>query len=62
MGENMLYHEYSTSVRYYTYPELKRMILDAGFTIVQIFGGYDKAPYVLGSPRMIVLARKPEYT
>lgn len=60
MGENLLPQEYLTSVRYYTYPELKRMLLDAGFTILQVFGGYDKAPYVLGSPRMIVLAQKPE--
>jgi 2-polyprenyl-3-methyl-5-hydroxy-6-metoxy-1,4-benzoquinol methylase len=49
---------YVTSVRYYSYPELKYMLLDAGFKIEQVFGNYDGKPYVMESPRMIIYAEK----
>jgi hypothetical protein len=51
--------DYVASIRYYSYPEMKRILLDAGFRILQVYGSYEKKPYVLGCQRMIILAEKP---
>lgn len=49
---------YTTSIRYYAYPEIKKMLIDEGFKILEIYGGYDKSVYTMRSPRMIILAQK----
>ncbi len=59
VGDEMEKRDYVASIRYYSYPEMKRILLDAGFRILQVYGSYDKKPYVLGCQRMIILAEKP---
>ncbi|MBS2037018.1 methyltransferase domain-containing protein [bacterium] len=56
--EGGLARHHSSSVRYYTYPELKGMLRQAGLKIVGIHGGYDRTPCAWGSPRMLVVAEK----
>ncbi len=38
---------------------MKRILLDAGFRINEVYGSFEKTPYVLGCQRMIILAEKP---
>jgi SAM-dependent methyltransferase len=59
VGEQTEKRDYVTSVRYYSYPEMKRILLDAGFRILEVYGSYEKTPYVLGCQRMIILSEKP---
>lgn len=59
IGEDAEKHEYVASIRYYSYPELKRIMLDTGFKILEVYGSFDKTPYVMGCQRMIILAEKP---
>ncbi|MFN8613088.1 MAG: class I SAM-dependent methyltransferase [Vulcanimicrobiota bacterium] len=49
---------YTTSVRYYTYPEIKTLLGQAGMKVVEVYGGYDRTPCCWGSPRTLVLAQK----
>lgn len=44
-------------LRYYYPPELELLLLQAGFAIVALYGGYDLAPLTAESARVIVLAR-----
>ena len=44
-------------IRLYTLAEMVRMLADAGFRFERAYGGFDAAPYEIGSRRMIVLAR-----
>ncbi|MDQ7824801.1 MAG: class I SAM-dependent methyltransferase [Candidatus Eremiobacteraeota bacterium] len=59
VGDAIEKRDYIASIRYYSYPELKRILLDAGFRILEVYGSYDKTPYVLGCRRMTILAEKP---
>jgi SAM-dependent methyltransferase len=59
VGDNIEKRDYIASIRYYSYPEMKGILLDAGFRILQVYGSYDKKPYVLGCQRMVILAEKP---
>jgi len=59
VGDKVEKHTYEASIRYYSYPEMKRILLDAGFRILEVYGSFDKKPYVLGCQRMIILAEKP---
>jgi SAM-dependent methyltransferase len=59
IGDKVEKRDYVASIRYYSYPELKRIMLDEGFAILEVYGNYDKTPYVLGCRRMIILAEKP---
>lgn len=43
--------------RYYTRFELERALLQAGFTQVQVYGGFDKRRYSHGAPNLVVVAR-----
>lgn len=58
-GEKIYPSEYSSSVRYYTFPEMERMLQDAGFRILEVYGSYEKTPFTLTSPRMIIISGKP---
>ncbi|GAA2086199.1 class I SAM-dependent methyltransferase [Streptomyces albiaxialis] len=42
----------------YSAAELRRMLLDAGFSHVETFGGFDGRPYDGEAPRMILRARR----
>ncbi len=44
--------------RVYSGQELKRLLLDAGFTGIELFGAYDGRPYDLHAERLIAIARK----
>jgi SAM-dependent methyltransferase len=44
--------------RMYFYPELARMLTDAGLTPTRVFGDYDGSEYTWDSRRMIALAEK----
>jgi SAM-dependent methyltransferase len=59
VGDQIEKRDYITSIRYYSYPELKSILLDAGFRINEVYGSFNKMPYVLGCSRMIILAEKP---
>lgn len=48
------------SVRLYSATELTSMISAAGLEVVETWGWFDGESYTEDSPRMIVLARKPE--
>lgn len=43
--------------RYYTRFELERALLQAGFTQVQVYGGFDKRRYSHDAPNLVVVAR-----
>lgn len=58
MPEGGLARHHSSSVRYYTYPELKGMFRQVGLKVVGVHGGYDRTPCNWGSPRTLVLAEK----
>lgn len=45
-------------LRAYSYDEMKPILGQSGFTIKNIYGGFDKRKYGLDSPRMIILAQK----
>jgi SAM-dependent methyltransferase len=59
VGDEIEKRDYVASIRYYSYPEMKRILLDAGFRILEVYGSFDRTPYVLGCQRMIILAEKP---
>jgi len=59
VGDTEEKRDYVASIRYYSYPEMKRLLLDTGFKILEVYGSYEKKPYVLGCQRMIILAEKP---
>ena len=42
----------------YTCAHLAQLLSDAGFTDVALHGGTDGEPYELGSPRLLVTARR----
>jgi len=46
------------SVRLYSYTELRTLLEKVGFEVAGVYGGYDGAPLVMSSTRMLVLARK----
>lgn len=45
------------SMRLYSGPELKAMLLDAGFDEVDLFGALDFLPYTHGAHRLVAVAR-----
>ena len=47
------------SVRLYALTELKAQLERAGLAYKQCLGGFDGAPYVMDSPRQLVLAERP---
>ncbi|GAA5086419.1 SAM-dependent methyltransferase [Thermocatellispora tengchongensis] len=48
-----------TSVQHvYTAAEVARLVIAAGFGGVEMYAGTDRAPYRLGSPRLLLVARK----
>lgn len=48
----------ATSVRMYTYVELKALLVRAGFGSVQAWGGFDGSAFDLDSRRLVVLSEK----
>ena len=44
----------------YTVAEITRMLEQAGFEVIEIFGSLKREPYKLGSNDLIVIARKPD--
>jgi SAM-dependent methyltransferase len=44
--------------RLYSAAELRRLLLDAGFSAVEIYGGWDEAPYDQRAEALIAVARK----
>ncbi len=42
----------------YTVAETRRMLEQTGFATQSLFGGFDKCPFELGSPRLVVVAGK----
>ncbi|MFI6532534.1 SAM-dependent methyltransferase [Nonomuraea sp. NPDC050547] len=49
-----------TSVQHvYTAAEVVRLVTEAGFTGAGLYGGPDGTPYRLGSPRLLLVARRP---
>jgi SAM-dependent methyltransferase len=51
--------QHGTTVQYlYTAAEVSRMVTAAGFTDVRLFGDADGTPYALGSPRLLLVARR----
>lgn len=53
-----LARHYQTSVRYYTYTEIKTLLRQTGLRIREVYGGYDRTPCSLASPRLLILAKK----
>jgi ubiquinone/menaquinone biosynthesis C-methylase UbiE len=53
--------EDSHSYRLYTYTEIARQLREEGFAeeTFDVYGDFDSSSYRIGSPRMIVLARRP---
>ncbi len=47
------------SWRAYTLKELADMIGKAGFVVEEVFGGWDKREFGLGSPRLLLVAKVP---
>jgi SAM-dependent methyltransferase len=48
-----------TSVQHvYTAAEVVRLVTEAGFTQVSLYGDTDETPFRLGSPRLLLVARK----
>lgn len=47
-------------MRYLHYVEAEQMLLEAGFVIEGVYGGYDLESYDDGAERMLFLARRPE--
>lgn len=45
-------------VRLYAFPLIEKMLKEAGLTVEQVYGGYDKKEFNLDASRMIVRARK----
>ena len=45
-------------IKYYTFPELVRLLSQFGFRVVSVFGSYKKEPLSIDSKRMIIIARK----
>jgi SAM-dependent methyltransferase len=51
---------HGTSVQHvYTTAEVTRLVIAAGFTGVERYGDADGSPYQLGSPRLLLVARRP---
>ncbi|MFD1547507.1 class I SAM-dependent methyltransferase [Nonomuraea guangzhouensis] len=49
-----------TSVQYvYTAAEVVRLVAEAGFSGVELYGDADGTPFRLGSPRLLLVARRP---
>jgi SAM-dependent methyltransferase len=42
----------------YTVAETRRMLEQTGFATKSFFGGFDKSPFELGSPRLVIVAEK----
>ena len=47
------------STHVYTVAEMLRLFENAGLTVIAMYGGVDKGPYQLGSPRLILVVGKP---
>jgi hypothetical protein len=43
----------------YTAAEVTRLVVAAGFTDVERYGDADGSPYRFGSPRLLLVARRP---
>ncbi|ACM20400.1 SAM-dependent methyltransferase, type 18 [Geotalea daltonii FRC-32] len=48
----------ATSMRIYTYPELRALLASAGFTDMEALDGKTGGPFRLGSPRALIVAGK----
>ncbi len=47
-----------TSVRLYDLSEIKKLLKETGFEILNVYGNYQNQLFTLNSPRMIILAQK----
>jgi SAM-dependent methyltransferase len=43
----------------YTVAELRRLFLEAGWSVVGLHGGLDGRPFTLGDPRLLIVAERP---
>jgi hypothetical protein len=50
--------EHNLSIRWYSVPELERMLKDVGMEIRELYGGLDGSSYGLDAMRLIVVAEK----
>ena len=51
---------HGTSVQHvYTAAEVVRLVTAAGFVRAELYGGTDASPFRLGSPRLLLVARRP---
>ncbi len=50
----------SVSFRIYTLTEIKRLITQAGLSYRQCWGNFDGSAYGMDSPRMIIMADRPQ--
>jgi SAM-dependent methyltransferase len=50
--------ERSFNQRLYAATELKRMMLDAGFVSVKVFGDWDRRPYDMKAQKLLIMGRK----
>jgi hypothetical protein len=53
-------HDYRATQRLYTATELRTLLLDAGFTSVDLHGNLRGAPYDDQAKRLVAIARKAE--
>ena len=47
-----------TSVRLYSFLEIKKYLKEAGFKVLKVYGDYKGNKFSVSSPRMIILAKK----
>jgi hypothetical protein len=50
--------EHNLSIRWYSVPELERMLKDVGMQIRELYGGLDGSGYGLDAMRLVVVAEK----
>lgn len=49
---------YTTNLRVFFLPELKKMMQENGLTVKNVWGNLDGSPFRMDSPRLVVLAKK----
>jgi len=42
----------------YTVAELRRLLVEAGWTVVGLYGALDGRPFSLGDPRLVIVAER----
>ena len=58
-GDSQRYFEYAFAIRLFTPDEIVRLLTQAGFVGVGMFGDFDLKPWHQDAPRWIVVAERP---